>query len=439
MRRLTVARVLVVIGALLAVLAVVAVWVSRQALETEEWTRTSSALLEEPAVQSAVAGFLVDELYANVDVEDELRAALPDRADALAGPVAGALRGSAERVAREALDRPRVQAAWENANRRAHELLVDVVLENRRDLLATDRDVVTLDLKTLLGELAARVGARREVVDKLSAEAATIEVLRSDQLGMVQSIARAIKPLTLALLFGVFACFGGAVALARGHRREIVRDVGVGLVLAGGAALVVRRLAGGVVVDALASTAAVQPAIRDAWRVGTSLLLDTAMAVLAYGALAIAGAWLAGPARVAVRLRSELAPYLRDARVTYGVVAAVVLLVLFWGPTEATQRFVPALVLTALLLAGVEALRRQVRAEFPDAARRRGAQHFRELLDRARGLLRSDRPLQGGERPHAPARDGAVAQLERLDQLHRVGGLDDEEFQQAKHRVLTTL
>ena len=81
------------------------------------------------------------------------------------------------------------------------------------------------------------------------------------------------------------------------------------------------------------------------------------------------GAWLAGPTRIAVRTRTALAPYLADARITYGVVAAVVLLVLVWGPTEATRRLLPALVLVILLLIGVEALRRQVRSEFPDAAR----------------------------------------------------------------------
>ena len=81
------------------------------------------------------------------------------------------------------------------------------------------------------------------------------------------------------------------------------------------------------------------------------------------------GAWLAGPTRIAVRTRTAIAPYLADARITYGAVAALVLLVLVWGPTEATRRLVPALVLVILLLIGVEALRRQVRSEFPDAAR----------------------------------------------------------------------
>src|SRR3712207_3474057 len=81
--RLVVARVLLVTGTVVAILAILSVWISRQALETDQWTETSSTLLEEPPVQQAVAGYLVDRLYANVDVAEQLRAALPPRADAL--------------------------------------------------------------------------------------------------------------------------------------------------------------------------------------------------------------------------------------------------------------------------------------------------------------------------------------------------------------------
>src|SRR6266511_5832283 len=120
MGRRTASGALVALGGLVALLAIVAVWVSRQALETDQWTETSSKVLQDPAVQTAVAGYLVDQIYANVDVAGQLRAALPERAQPLAAPAAGALRNAAEQVANRALDRPRVQAAWEAANRQAH-------------------------------------------------------------------------------------------------------------------------------------------------------------------------------------------------------------------------------------------------------------------------------------------------------------------------------
>src|SRR4051794_37730402 len=107
MTRSVLRSILVVLGTLLALLAILAIWVSRQALETDQWTETSSKLLESPAVQSAVAGYLVDQLYANVDVTGQVRSALPKRAQPLAGAAAGALRRGAADGPPPALPRPR--------------------------------------------------------------------------------------------------------------------------------------------------------------------------------------------------------------------------------------------------------------------------------------------------------------------------------------------
>lgn len=468
MGRQTASRVLVVVGTLVALVAILAVWVGRQALETDQWTETSSELLQDPAVQTAVAGYLVDQLYANVDVAGELRAALPERAQPLAAPAAGALRNAAEDVAERALERPRVQAAWEAANRQAHELLVQVI-EGGGDVVATEQGVVTLDLKALLDEIAQRTGVGGRVAERLPASAASIVILRSDQLSTVQSIGNALKPLAIVLVLLALALYGAAIALAPGRRRETLRACGIGFVLAGIGALVARKLAGQAVVDELATTAAVQPAVESAWTIGTSLLVGVAVATIAYGALIVAGAWLAGPTRVATAIRGALAPYLRDWRIAYGAVAAIVLLVLLWGPTEGTQRLLPALVLIALFVAGVELLRRQTAGEFPNALRGRGA-GAGALVERARAAMAERRgaerttagdghgaaaPLSSAAAPSvstpeaereatvaaderaAAVTDSAVDQLERLSELHRSGDLDDDEFAAAKRRVLT--
>jgi hypothetical protein len=366
MGRRTLSTALVVVGGLVGLVAILAIWVSRQALETDQWTDTSSKLLQDPAVQTVVAGYLVDQLYANVDVAGELRAALPPRAQPLAAPAAGALRRGAEEVAERALERPRVQAAWEQANRRAHAALVQVI-EGGGDVVATEQGTVTLDLTALLDEIAGRTGVGERVAGRLPDSAASVEILRSDQLSAIQSIGKALKPLAVVLTLLALACFAAAIALVPGRRREALRACGWAFVLAGVGALVVRKLAGEAVVDDLATTASVRPAVESAWRIGTSLLVGVAVATIAYGLIAVAGAWLAGPTRVAVEARRWLAPHLRDARVAYGGLAAVVLLVLLWGPTEGTRRVLPALVLIVLVAAGFEVLRRQVLREPPAA------------------------------------------------------------------------
>src|SRR5918998_1545476 len=135
---------LVAAGTIAAFLAIAALWVNRQALDTDNWTETSSQLLEDTAVRTALSGYLVDQLYANVDVAGELRKALPTRVDPLAGPAAGALRNVAEDATNELLQRPRVQSLWEDANRAAHVLLLKIV-EGGGPLVSTEAGVVTLN------------------------------------------------------------------------------------------------------------------------------------------------------------------------------------------------------------------------------------------------------------------------------------------------------
>lgn len=452
------AAALLVVGTLVALLAILSLWIARQALDTDQWTSTSSKLLENPAVQTAVAGYLVDQLYAHVDVQGEIAAALPPRAAPLAGPAAGALRQGAEQVARRALETPVVQSAWEQANRRAHRRLLQV-LRGGGDTIATRDGVVTLDLSSLLDQVADRTGIGARAAAALPAGAGTITLLRARQLSTAQSVANALKPLAALLTLLALACYAGAIWLARGRRRQMLRNAGFGLIVAGVAALIVRRLAGDEVLVQLAPTAAVRPAANATWEIGTSLLWNVATASILYGAVVVFAAWLAGPMRLASGLREAMAPYLRDWRIAYGATALVLLLVFLWGPTEGTRRPLPALLLLLLVLAGVETLRRQTRREFPLAERSAAArlESARAALGRLghRAAARAGSTLGGDggganvaaaaaappASSAAPAAAAAepIARLERLSALHRSGDLDDEEFTAAKRRVLAEI
>src|SRR3954451_16080602 len=123
MGRRTVARGLVVLASILAFAGILAVWANRQLLDTDNWTKTSTELLQRPVIRQQLAGFLVDQLYANVDVQGELAQALPPRIQPLAGPAASGLRELADRVALRALENPHVQGLWADANRQAHRSL----------------------------------------------------------------------------------------------------------------------------------------------------------------------------------------------------------------------------------------------------------------------------------------------------------------------------
>jgi hypothetical protein len=63
-----------------------------------------------------------------------------------------------------------------------------------------------------------------------------------------------------------------------------------------------------------------------------------------------------------------MAPYLRDRPdVSFGVVGLLLLLLLAWGPINATRTWSGILIIIVLVFFGAEMLRRQTAREFPDA------------------------------------------------------------------------
>jgi putative oligomerization/nucleic acid binding protein len=418
-RRLALA--LIVIAALLAFLSLFALWANRQLLNTDNWTDSSSKLLENDKIRTQLSIFLVDQLYANVDVAAELRKSFPKRAAPLAGPAAGGLRQVAERGVNVFLERPRVQAAWEQANRRAHKRLLDL-LEDRGKALKTGNGNVTLDLQTLLAQSERLSGLSQ----KLPAGAAQITILRSDQLRFAQDIVHLLKVVAIGLVVLSLGLFALAIYLARGWRRQALRATGIGLAAAGAAGLVVRGLAGDTVVGSLAKTDSIKPALDATWSISTSLLQQAAVATLAYGVVIIFSAWLAGPTRPAVSTRGALAPWIRQPSFAYGGLAVILLLIVAWGPTPATQKVLSMLILAALLAFGLEVLRRQTAREYPDASREEQRRRLRAWFSRAR--LRRASPTPSG--------DDRLEQLERLGRLHESGVIDSAEFEREKARLL---
>ncbi|HEX8753605.1 MAG TPA: hypothetical protein VF731_09340, partial [Solirubrobacterales bacterium] len=304
----------VAVGALLAAatlltfVAIFSVWVNRQALNTGNWVSTSDRLLQNEEVQEQLSVYMTNELFANVDVEKELEGALPSRLAPLAGPATGGLHQLAPQIAERVLGSSQFQALWNEANRAAHESLLQV-LDGGGKAVSTEGGEVKLKLGGMLEQVAGQLGIGGNVAEKLPAGAGELTILRSEQLSTAQDVAKLVRKLPVVLAVLAFGLFALAVFLARPRRREALRAVGFGFLVAGLLALVVRGIAGGYVVDGLVRTESVRPAAEAVWSIGTSLLVTVAVSVAAFGVLLVLGAWLAGPTRPALALRREASPY----------------------------------------------------------------------------------------------------------------------------------
>jgi len=356
--------VLIVVAAVIALVSGLNIWVKRQALSTDHWTNASSELLENSEIRNALSVYLVDQLYENVDVGAALEERLPPATKPLATPIAAALEPALVRTTDRLLGRPKVQEAWQNANRRAHELFI-AVLDGEHGILESTNGNVVLNLRPLLEELVAETGLGERVLARLPPDAGQIVVMQGDQLETARRSVKVIRALSYFLTFLVIALFAAAVYIARGRRRTMLLGIGVSLLIVGLVLLVVRRLAGGYVVDALTSNPDAKDSVTATWAIGTQLLRNVGINAVIYGVLVVLAAWVAGPSRPAVALRRVSAPTLRDRPIlVYGLVAVALLVLLVSGPTDG-QRVYPLLVLFVLALVGTEVLRRQTEREFP--------------------------------------------------------------------------
>jgi hypothetical protein len=442
---------LVVVASLLVFPAILSIWVNRQALDTDNWTRTSTQLLQNRLIRDQLATYLVDQVYANVDVQGEIERALPPRLDPLAGPAAGGLRQLSERTAKNVLARPRAQEAWADANRTAHLALLKL-LEGGGPNVSTEGGVVQLNLRNLVALLTDRLGIGERLQSRLPASAAEMTVLRSNQLDAAQTGLKALRALPFVLIGLSFALFGAALLLAPAWRRQALRAYGFGFIVAGGTALLARSIAGDQVVSALGTTASVQPAIAAAWTISTPLLKQAANATILYGVAMVLAAWVAGRTKWAVAARTAAAPYVRRPAIAYGLLAVVVALLLVWGPTPATRNPALAVVLVALLAIGTEVLRSQIVREHPDARRgdtmarvrsavgagaRKGMGWAKEGAVSGRAALAGTTArVTAHGAGSAGAADSRIDQFERLGRLRDAGVLDDAEFRAQKRAIL---
>jgi hypothetical protein len=351
---------LVGLACLLTLVVSMSAWVNRQLLDTDTWVDQSSRMLQNEDVRHALALRMVESAYRRGDVEERIADRLPPDLRGLAPQIAGALRPAAVSTAEAILERPAVQRLWEEANRRAHTRLVAVLEGNEGGVVTTAGGDVVLDLQELVDRLRQELGIEGT---RISAEGAEITVMRSDELAAAQDAVRAVKVVSVISAIAIAALLVLAVWMAEGARREVVRAAAWGILAVGLVLLVVRRLVGDAVIDALATPEG-EPAVREVWTLSTSVMRDLALGLVAIGLVGLAWAFLAGGTRLGTRVRGLVAPTLRERPVlAFGVVVLVFLLLLLWGPVASPRTTLGTLVILLVAVGGTEALRRQVATE----------------------------------------------------------------------------
>jgi hypothetical protein len=316
--RAAAATVLIVLGALLAPVAVVAVWAQDLVTDTDRYLATVEPLVEDPQIQSAVTNRVTGAIVQAVDL-DGLAAEgvaavegldLQPRVAAVAGSLQGPLVDAATGFIRDVVDRvvtsDAFAAVWDEANRTVHDQL-NAVLRGDPDAIASidAQGTLTVDLSGVIDTVTTSLSdAGFTIVDRLPTISASFPLLQSADLVRAQNAYRLLDVLGTWLVWVVLGLLAAGVLLARNTARALVI---AGLSLAGamlllGAALTIGR---SVYVNALPPEVQRPDAAVVVYDQVVSLLRVALRSALVLGLVVALAAFVAGQSAAARALRAS--------------------------------------------------------------------------------------------------------------------------------------
>lgn len=330
-----VATMLIVLGVVLAPLAMVSGWARATVTDTDAFVATYAPLIRDPGVQTYVRDQVVAAIEAKLDVEqvvNDLVGGLQDvvgqrpRVSAALGlltqPAVDGVRSALTRATDRVVTSEAFATTWEQALRVSHTQLIGAL--NGDPAVATTITAEGLGLQ--LGPIVDRV--RTALTDEGFRLAAlipridrTVVIVRSDDLAQLQTwyqLATAVGPW---LPWASLALLAGGVLLARRRRPALVRAA-FGLAAASGLILGGLAITRGLLPSLIPATAMPTPVAETFFEATTDNLSDAAAVLFVLGLVIAVLGWWGGASPAATRLRSgweRAAEAVRARRDAYGL------------------------------------------------------------------------------------------------------------------------
>jgi hypothetical protein len=311
--RSVLSAVLIVLGCVLAPVALTTVWVHNQVADTDRFTTTVSPLVRDPAVQAALTDRVTDTVFTYVDVREladdavdalagqGLPPRLADRLHDLTGPLASSVRDFVHTRVAELFASDQFARAFDRMIRVAHQQ-ANAVLSGSASAIAIQGDQVTLDLAPFI-EAAKRqlADAGFTAVNAVPEVHPTIAIADAAGLVRARSAYSTLDNLATWLPWVVIALLALGVYLARGHRRALVAT-GLGFAASMLVLAVALAISRSVLVNSAPSRSAAPASA--AFEITVRFLRDGLRTLLVVGLVVALGAFLFGPSVTAVRIRT---------------------------------------------------------------------------------------------------------------------------------------
>ncbi len=311
-RRLAVAL-LIVLGCVITAGASVTVWLKSVALNTDTFVATVGPLSRNPAVALAISDFAVDALFQEINAEQEVANALPEEAGFLAAPLVGAIENFSRDVASEVIGSDVFNAIWTTAIRLTHEAALSL-LRDEGGLFYINKGEVTIDFSDLLGTVQDRLASTGLAFLEdlpISEDSGKIVVYQAAQLAQIQQTLTILDRAGIILPLLALVAFGGALWVSLWRRRTLLY-IGAGLSVTMALSLAILAWVRSQVV-AEVSSELYRNAVEAVWEIVIGGLIGQTILLLVIGLAIAAGAFLAGPDRRAVAVRTAVGDFMNKS------------------------------------------------------------------------------------------------------------------------------
>jgi len=234
--RAVAATLCLVLGCVLAPVAVAATWVNNTLADTDTYVETVAPISRQPAVQAAIADSVTEVILDNLDVQQVTSEALttlsrvedmPPRVSAvlpaLSVPLANGIEGFTRDQVDKALASPEFATIWDELNRAAHEQVVRLLEGDQDGAVSAQGDTITLNLAPVIEQVRERMVALGfTLAERIPAVDRTFTLVESDAVTQAQAAYRLLDLLGTWLAVVAVLLLVAGVLLARDRWRALM-------------------------------------------------------------------------------------------------------------------------------------------------------------------------------------------------------------------------
>ena len=235
-----VAIVLIVLGCVLAPIAVVGVWAGNQITDTGRYVATVQPLIDDPAIQNVLTDKITNEIISQLNLTGTVnQAAAQLQARGLTristlltsfGPqITSAVTGFIHSTVHTVISSQAMANAWVQVNTVAHQAVVKLLSGQGNGTLTSANGQITLNLGPLIAVVKQDLVARGfSLASNIPIVNATVPLFQAKDLGKAQAGYRLVSDLKIVLPILALVLLAAGVFVARSRRRALI-VVGLGV------------------------------------------------------------------------------------------------------------------------------------------------------------------------------------------------------------------